>query len=149
MRAFLRVVLFLVTGPFVGLLAVSLGIGSHTLLTQGSLRDFTYGWDLLAPGVLIVSYSVGGFPALLTGVANVFIARWRAGWIGWMLTALVGGVISFAGMWVLFGPPRLSTNMSPDWQLGMLVALAGAVAGLVCAALFDGLTALLRRPASA
>jgi len=146
MRAFLRIVLFLLVGPMVGLLAVSLGIGTWTLLTQGSLRDFTYGWDLLAPGILVIAYTVGGFPALLTGVAGIFIARWRPGIAGWALTALVGGAISILAAWIILGP--LATG-SETKQIAVVVTLAGAISGLVCAALFDGLAALLRRPATA
>ena len=146
MRAFLRIVLFLLVGPLVGLLAVSFGIGSWTLLTQGSLRDFTYGWDLLAPGILIVAYTVGGFPALLTGVADIFIARWRPGIAGWALTALVGGAISILAAWIILGPLTSGTDSK---QITVVLTLAGALAGFVCAALFDGLAALLRRPATA
>lgn len=146
MRAFLRIALFPLVGPLVGLLTVSMGIGAWTLLTQGSLRDFTYGWNLLAPGVLIVAYTVGGFPALLTGVASVFIARWRPGITGWALTALVGGAISILAAWVIFAP---LTTGAEDKQFTTIVTLAGAIAGFVCAALFDGLAALLRRPVAA
>jgi hypothetical protein len=146
MRAFLRIVVFLLVGPLVGVLSVSLGIGVWTLLTQGSLRDFSYGWDLLAPGVLIVSYTVGGFPALLTGVADIFVVRWRPGIAGWAITALIGGVISLLAAWILFVPLDSS---SQDRPFAVIVTLAGAVAGFVCAALFDGLAALLRRPATA
>lgn len=145
MRALLRLVLFLLVGPLVGLLAVSAGIGVWTLASQGSLRDFTYGWDLLAPGVLIVSYTVGGFPALLTGVADIFVARWRPGVAGWAISALIGGAISLLAAWFLFVPLN---NTSQDRPFVVILALAGATAGFVCAALFDGLAAL-RRPAAA
>ena len=65
MRAFLRIVLFLLVGPMVGLLAVSLGIGTWTLLTQGRQRGFTNGWDLHAAGKIDNVLSVGGFLVLL------------------------------------------------------------------------------------
>jgi hypothetical protein len=144
MRAFLRILVFLIVGPIVGLFTVSLAIGLWTLFTKGSLRDFTFGWDLLAPGILIVSYSVGGIPALLTGIANIFIARWKTGVIGWAATALVGLIMSLAAAAVLFGPE--ATDGVEDAQLIVVLTLAGTVAGFVCAAVFDGLAGLLVRP---
>jgi hypothetical protein len=143
MRAFLRILVFLIVGPIAGLFTVSLTIGLWTLLTRGSMRDFTFGWDLLAPGILIISYSVGGVPALLTGIANIFIARWKTGAMGWAITALVGGIMSLGIALVLFGPE--ATDSGKDNELIVVLTLAGAVAGLVCAAIFDGLMALLGR----
>ena len=79
MRGVLRVLLFGVAGPYVGLLAMAVLIGVYTLATTGSTRDFVLGPELVSPGILIVAYSVGGIPALLTGIAAIFIARWKAG----------------------------------------------------------------------
>ncbi len=147
MRGFLRVLLFVVAGPIAGLLAMSVIIGTWTLVTSGRTSDYTFGPELFAPGILIVTYSVGGIPALLTGIASIFVARWRGGWIGWLITALIGGVISFVIMLAVFGVPQFSGTNS-DSMLSLLVALAGAAAGLVGAALFDGLSTLLRRKAA-
>ena len=147
MRHVLRVLLFVIAGPLVGLLAMSVLVGTYTLLTSGRTSDFTFGPELFAPGFLLITYSIGGGPALLTGIASIFVARWKSGWAGWLITALIGGVISLAGLWILFGPPQLTTA-NPDSQLGLLVGLTGAVAGGVSAALFDGVSALLRRKAA-
>ena len=144
MHALLRIVLFVAVGPFVGLLAMSVLIGMYTLVTSGRTSDFTFGPELFTPALLIISYSIGGGPALLTGIASIFVARWKSGWAGWLVIALVGAAISFIGVLVLFGPPDLK-GTTTDSQLSLLLGLAGAVAGGVCAILFDGLSALLRR----
>jgi hypothetical protein len=145
MRAVLRLVLFVVAGPYVGLIAIALGIGCYTLATTGSPRDFVFGRELIEPGILLAAYSVGGVPALLTGTASIFIARRAAGWRGWLGTALVGGLISLAVIWAVIGGPPNMLGVSEETPVIAMVTLAGAIAGLVCAALFDGLMALLRR----
>ena len=143
MRGFLRIVLFVVAGPLVGLLAISLLVGSYTLVTQGSARDFTFGPELFASGILIVAYTIGSGPALLTGIATIFIGqRWRMGLAGWASTALVAAVISLVVAFVLFGMAQMTAG-GDSTQLVVLMTLTGAVAGFVCAALFDGLAALL------
>ena len=144
MRAFLRSLLFVAIGPFVGLLAMSTTIGTLTLLTSGSTRDFAFGPVLVSPPILAVTYSIGGVPALLTGIASIFIARRRAGATGWALTALVGAAISLVAALAMFGVPQMSSGIG-DVQLIVWITVAGAVAGLVCSALFDGLTAMLGR----
>ena len=145
MRGVLRVLLFVVAGPYVGLLAMAVLIGTYTLVTTGSTRDFTFGPELVSPGLLIVAYSVGGIPALLTGIAAIFIARWKSSSARWLLTALAGGIISLAETLVLFGggPELLGVREEP--QIVVVVTLAGAIAGFICAMLFDGLVALLGR----
>jgi hypothetical protein len=145
MRAFLRIVLFVVVGPFVGLLAMAVLIGSFTLVTTGSPRDFAIGPELFAPGILIVTYTLGGLPALLTGIVASLVARAIAGWRYWLWMALAGGLISLAGAVVAIGggPEMIGVREQP--QLIVLMTLAGAIAGIVCAMLFDGLAALLRR----
>ena len=148
MRAFLRLVLFVAIGPIVGLVAMSVFGGLNTLVSNGSMRDFVFGPELFAPGILIVAYMVGGGPALLTVIGSIFIARWRTGWRGWLWTALCGAILSLMGLWVLVGSPLLG-GPGGDRFIGVMVALDGGVAGFVCAALFDGLAALLRRPAVA
>ncbi|MEO7221811.1 MAG: hypothetical protein ABIY37_05005 [Devosia sp.] len=145
MRAFLRIVLFTVAGPFVGLLAMAVLIGSYTLATTGSTRDFAIGPELFAPGILLVAYTLGGLPALLTGIVASLLARAIAGWRYWLLIALAGGLISLAGAVVAIGggPEMIGVREQP--QLVVLMTLAGAIAGILCAMLFDGLSSLLRR----
>ena len=50
MRGVLRILLFVVVGPFIGLLAMSVLIGTYTLILSGSTRDYAFGPDLFAPG---------------------------------------------------------------------------------------------------
>ena len=145
MRGFLRVVLFVVAGPYVGLLAMVLLVGSHTLLTTGSPRDFILGPELLAPGILIVAYSVGLVPALLSGIAAILIAGRLAGWPYWLWMALVGGMVSLAGAFVLIGGGPEMVGVREQAPVLGLITLAGAIAALVCAMLFDGLAALTGR----
>ena len=145
MRAFLRMALFLVVGPFVGLLAIALLIGSYTLVTTGSPRDFRFGPELLVRGILIVTYTIGIVPALLTGLAALFVARRVTGWANWLWMALVGGIISLAGGFVMVdGGPEV-IGVSQQQSVIVLVAMAGGIAAFVCAMLFDGVAALLGR----
>ena len=145
MRGFLRVVLFVVAGPYVGLLAMVLQIGSHTLLTTGSPRDFILGPELLAPGILIVAYSVGLVPALLSGIAAILVT-WRfTGWLYWLLMALIGGLVSLGGALVVTGGGPEVVGVREQAPVLWLITLAGVIAALVCAMLFDGLAALAGR----
>jgi len=146
MRGFLRTLLFVLAGPLVGLLAMAVLIGSFTLVTTGSPRDFVFGPELLAPGILIVTYSVGLFPALLSGLAAIGLNRWLRAWRYWLAMGLVGGLISLAGGFVLIGGGPEMIGVREQNPVLLLLALAGAIAALVCAMLFDGLVALQRRP---
>ncbi len=142
MRGFLRVVVFVFVGPFVGLLAMALIIGTYTLVTTGSPRDFTFGPELLVPGILIVAYSIGLTPALLTGIVAIFVARRTPGWRYWLWMALLGGVISLAGSFVVIGGGPELIGVRDQAPLIVMMTLAGIVAAFVCAMLFDGLLAL-------
>jgi 4-amino-4-deoxy-L-arabinose transferase-like glycosyltransferase len=142
MRGFLRVLLYVVLGPYVGLLAMALLIGSWTLATTGSPRDFTLGAELLSPLILMITYTVGVIPALLTGIAAIFVARRLAGWRSWLLVALIGGVVSFAGAFLVAGGGPEMIGPNSQGSVTVLLTLAGAIAGLVCAMVFDGFVSL-------
>ena len=145
MRGFLRVVLFVVIGPYVGLLVIATLIGGYTLVTKGSMRDFVFGPELLSPGILIVAYSIGGIPALASGIVAIFVARRVGGWRYWLLMALVGGIITLIGSFVLVGGGPEMVAVREQAPLIVLVTLSGTIAAFVCAALFDGLAALAAR----
>ena len=145
MREFLRVLLYVVAGPYVGLLAMALLIGSLTLVTTGSPRDFTFGPELIAPGILIATYTVGLVPALLSGIVAIFVARRAAGWRNWLWMGLIGGLISLAASFVLVGGGPEMIGVSQRNPVIGLVTASGAIAAVVCAALFDGLARLLGR----
>jgi hypothetical protein len=141
MRGFLRVLLFGIAGPSVGLLAMAVLIGFYTLLTTGSPRDFVLGPELTSPPILIATYSVGGIPALLTGIGAILIARRQSGWRGWLMTAVLGGIITLCEALLLLGG-RMLIGVGEEPQIVIVVALAGAIAGLACAMLFDGMAAV-------
>lgn len=147
MRGLLRVLLFVVAGPIIGLLAFAVLVGLFTLATRGSTRDFALGLELFAPALLIAAYTVGGIPALLTGIGAIFIARWKYGWKSWLVTALLGGFVCLVRALSLFGAPRL-TGANDNSGLTLLLTLTGAVAGFACATLFEGLAALADRRAA-
>jgi hypothetical protein len=100
---------------------------------------------LFSPGVMLATYTIGTVPALLTGIVAIFVARRSSGWANWLWMALVGAVISFAGGFVLVGGGPEMLGVGQQMPLMAWVGLAGAIAAFVCAALFEGLTALLRR----
>jgi hypothetical protein len=148
MRGFLRVLLYVAAGPYVGLLAMALMIGSWTLATTGSPRDFTLGSELLSPLILMITYVVGGIPALLTGIAAIFVARRLRGWRNWLVVTLIGGALGFAlASAVAGGGPEMIGPNSQDTVM-VLLTLAGAIAALACAVAFDGFVSLAgERPA--
>ena len=146
MRGFLRVLLFVAIGPYVGLLTFALGIGLWTLVTTGSMRDFTFGPELLSPGILIVTYTVGGIPALIDGIGATILARWVSSWPyrGWV--ALLGAAMgALAVVLIGGGELGLSPGASGLSPVTVLLTLAGGVAGFVCALTFDGLAGLGKR----
>lgn len=143
MRGLLLLLLYVVIGPYFGLLAIALLIGSYTLITTGSPRDFTFGPELMSPGILIATYSVGLVPALLSGIVAIFVAPRITGWRYWLWMALVGALVSLAGAFVLVGGGPEMVAVSQRNPVIGLVALSGAIAAFACAALFDGLAALL------
>jgi hypothetical protein len=149
MRGFLRIVLFVVAGPYVGLLAMALLIGSYTLATTGSPRDFVFGPELVAPGILLIAYTIGGIPALASGIVALFVAPRLVGWRYWLVMALVGGLISLAGTFLLVGGGPEMIGVREQAPVIVLVTLAGAIAAFACAALFDGLASLLGRKQAA
>jgi hypothetical protein len=143
-RAVLRALLFVALGPLFGLFGANLAIGASTLLTTGSFRDFTFGPELFSPAILTVAYTIGLLPALLTAVVGIVLApRLMSGWRLWLWLGLSGAIISVILGWIVFGPVGEGSIMPGVFTV--VIGAAGAFAGTVCAALYDGLAALLRR----
>jgi hypothetical protein len=143
-RGLLRVLLYVGAGPFLGLVAASIAIGVVTLATTGSFRDFS-GWEaMLSPPILIVAYTLGALPALLTAIVGIVIDRLLKGWRHWLWSALSGALISSGLAWAIFGTAPVADGLQPV-TFTAVIASAGALAGFACAALFDGLAALRGR----
>ena len=143
-RGLMRVLLYTGIGPFMGLVGASLAIGLVTLATMGSFRDFS-GWEaLVSPQLLIVAYTLGALPALLTAIVSIVIDRRVAGWRHWLWSGLAGALISIILAWLVFGFSPATSGMQPV-VFTVVFAAAGGLAGVVCAMLFDGLAALLGR----
>lgn len=143
-RGTLRVLLYLTLGPLFGLLAASVAIGVATFARSGSLRDFS-GWgEAVAPPILIVAYTLGLLPALLTAIVGIVIERQLKGWRHWLWSALSGAIILTVLAWLVFGLAQIADGMQPV-VFTAVIASTGAVAGLACALLFDALAALLGR----
>lgn len=137
-RGFLRILLYVVLGPFVGSVGAMLAIATTTLATTGSIRDFT-GWEaLVSPPLLIISYTLGLVPALLTAIVSIVIERQMKGWRHWLWAALSGAIITCALAWVVFGAAPVAQGMQPV-MFTAVIGSAGALAGFVCAASFDAL----------
>lgn len=143
-RGLLRVLLYLALGPFAGLAAVSVAIGLVTLVNTGSFRDFG-GWDaMVSPPILIAAYTLGLLPALLTAIVSLVMDRQMKGWRHWLWAGLSGAIISIVLAWLVFGMAPIGEGLQPV-VFSTVIAAAGAVAGFVCAALFDGLVVLAGR----
>jgi len=137
MRGFLRIVLFVVLGPYLGLAMMSLTIGTYTYATNGSMRDFVLPDDLLTGWLLVVIYAIGFVPALLSGIVAIFLSRAVSGWRYWLWMAVVGAVpcVLLALLMTTGGPEMMGKSGELPLLIGM--TLAGAVAASLCAALFD------------
>lgn len=137
MRGFLRLVVFVLVGPYVGLVVMSLTLGTYTYLTTGSMRDFVLPDDLMTGWLLVAIYTIGFVPALLSGIAAIFVARAVAGWRYWLWMALVGAVpcLLLALLMTSGGPEMMGKSGALPLLIGL--TLAGAVAAAGCAALFD------------
>jgi hypothetical protein len=143
-RGLLRVLLYVGLGPFVGLFGASIAIGLGTLATTGSFRDFA-GWDsLLSPQLLILAYTIGALPALLTAIVSIVIDRRVKDWPHWLWVSLSGALISCVLGWMVFGISPIGQGIQPLIFTVVFVG-AGGLAAFVCAMVFDGLAALLGR----
>jgi hypothetical protein len=143
-RGILRIALYVALGPFVGSFGAMIAIGLATFFTTGNLHDFA-GWEaLVSPQILVVSYTLGTLPALLTAVVSIVIDRMMTGWRHWLWVAPSGAIVSCVLAWLVFGTALVGKGLEPV-VFTSVIGAAGALAGFVCAALFDGLAALLRR----
>jgi len=137
-RGLLRILFYVAIGPFVGSIGAALAVGLSTLVTTGSLRDFR-GWEaLVSPALLIVSYTIGAMPALLTAAVAIVIDRQLKGWRHWLWSALGGAVISCILAWLILGMAPVDAGLQPV-VFAVVICSAGAFAGFVCSALFDAL----------
>lgn len=140
----LRVLFYLALGPLAAMLAGNLVIGLSTLAFTGSAHDFAFGPGLLAPDNLIISYTLGWAPALLTGLVALLLARAFQGWRYWLWVGFGGASLSMALAWIVFGTAPLAAGINP-YTFSLVIAAAGGAAGVVCAAAFDALAGLIRR----
>jgi hypothetical protein len=140
----LRLLLFAMLGPFASMVAGNLAIGVMAALATGQMVAFPIGPELFDPENLKQSYILGLLPSLLTGIVSLRIAQRTPGWRGWMWTGLAGAVISAALAWAVFGMAPVAGSLRPD-IFTLVTAIAGGVAGYVCAGVFDGLSALAGR----
>ena len=99
----LRILFYLGLGPFVGMLAGNLAIGAITLASTGSMQDFVFDATLFAPQNLLISYTLGVGPALLTGIVALLLMGAYTGWRYWLWIAFAGASLSMALAWIVFG----------------------------------------------
>lgn len=143
-RGLARIVLYVILGPFVGSIGAMIAIGVSTLVQFGSFRDF-FGWEaLVSPQILIVTYTLGVLPALLTAIVGIVIDRQLKGWRHWLWTAVSGAILACMLAWLVFGMSPLGGDLMPVVFISV-IGFAGALAGFVCATLFDALAAYLGR----
>lgn len=135
-RGLLRILLYVAIGPFVGSVGAFLAIGTVTLLRSGSFRDFSGAEALFSPQILIVSYTLGTLPALLVAIVGIVIERQMTAWQHWLWSALSGALIACVLAWLTFGLTPIGEGLLPVVFVSV-IGSAGALAGFVCAALFD------------
>lgn len=137
MRAALRIGLFALVGPPIGLIVFTIYVGMATLVRAGNFGDFAL-FELFVPSNYGLAYFLGGVPVVLAGIASALLARRFAGVRLWALTAAAGAIAGVGGAW-------WAGSRAPDIRLAALFIACGGVAGLACATLFDGLAALFER----
>ena len=138
MKRFLRILLYVVLGPFIGSIGAVVAIGVSTLIRFGSFRDFQGMEALVSPPILIVSYTLGAVPALLTAIVGIVIERQMTGWRIWLWSALSGAIIACVLAGLTFGLTPMGDELLPVVFLSV-IGTAGALGGFVCAALYDAL----------
>ena len=137
MRAILRVLLYAVVGPAMGLVTFMLYVGFFSLVTRGTTSDFPFP-ALLDRSNYQLAYVYGIGPAVIDGIfATVLTRRLSGAWYG-LAVAAFGAVVS-AG-----GSVALGVVQYGGTGIIAVFALCGFVAGFVCAALFGALAALRR-----
>jgi hypothetical protein len=153
MRAALRIALFTIVGPPVGLVAYMLVTALVPLVTRGATTDLKIvGEMLMSPMVLGLGYFVGGIPALLTGtVAEVLARRLPPGWRyrGWvMLSGFVASAIAtIVMMWPTLADTIQQRNVLEAIYFIIAMGVTGAFASLVSMLLFDALSRQVWRSA--
>lgn len=134
----LRVALFVALGPAIGLVVFTLYVGLFSLAAKGTPSDFSLP-ALLEPSNHRLAYFYGGPAALLDGIFAGMVARRMRGLRYWLAVGGVGALVAAIGCVALGLLPIGGITMP------IVFALCGLIAGLACAALFDGLAALARR----
>lgn len=143
MRALLRTLTFVLTGPPVGMVIMLFGTALYDYATLGTTADFSMVLgSLISPPLLAICYTFGGIPALLDGILATVLARRVGGGLLYFWVAAVGAVLSAIFVcWVILGGSSGIDPMKP-WAFVAIIAAGGAGAGVISLGIFDGVTRL-------
>jgi hypothetical protein len=147
MRAFLRILLFVIVGPPIGTLAMMLTSGVINLARTGRPDDLVFLFTQVFQSTMLVGmgYVMGAVPALVAGVVAAILPRFmKTGWAYRWWVTLSGAVASVVVVFAFIGPSSMGATPPSDLGnalsfMGMM-AWIGAVAALCCTLIFDGLS---------
>ena len=145
--ALARLAFYAAIGPVLlavaGNIAIALAITTGFAATEpgaGPLDVFT---GFLSSENLTQSYRVGFIPMVAIGIVAVLLSYALAGWRNWLAVAFGGASISAALAWFAFVAAPVGDGINPFLFAGV-AAFAGALAGLICALIFDLIAGALR-----
>jgi hypothetical protein len=141
-------------------LAFYVAIGPVLLAAAGNIAiafAIAFGWAAADPGTgpldvftgflssenLTQAYRVGIVPMVAIGIVAILLSRALSGMRQWFAVAFGGASITAALAWFAYVTAPVGDGFNPFLFAGV-AAFAGAVAGFLCALLFDLVAGLLR-----
>jgi hypothetical protein len=147
MRAFLRIVLFVVIGPPIGTFAMIFTSSLPDLARTGSPDGLMYAATQLFHSLDLIEfgYVMGGLPALIAGIVASALPRvMTTGWAyrAWVTLsgALASAVVIFAFLGASSMGVSAASNLANAAGFLGLMAWTGAVAAFSCTLIFEGLS---------
>lgn len=147
---FVRILFYVAIGPLLLAFAGNVAIAGALILGWATAEPGSGPLDVfagfLSPENLTQAYIIGVVPMLLTGIVALILAVPFSGLRHWLVVAFGGASVSAALAWLVFISNPISEG-ADILLLAVVSAVAGGLAGFLCAALFDLLAGLRRRPA--
>jgi hypothetical protein len=145
--ALLRLALYAALGPLLlavaGNIAIAFAIAFGWAATDPGTGPFDVFAGFLSTENLTQSYRIGFIPMVAIGIVAVLLSYALEGWRHWFAVAFGGASISAALAWFAFVAAPVGDGINPFLFAGV-AAFAGALAGLLCALIFDLIAGALR-----
>ena len=145
--ALLRLAFYAAIGPVLlaaaGNIAIAFALAFGLAAAEPGAGPLDVFSGFLSPENLTQSYRIGFIPMVAIGIVAVLLSYALEGWRHWLAVAFGGASISAALAWFAFVAAPVGDGINPFLFAGV-AAFAGALAGFVCAVLFDLIAGALR-----